>query len=154
MEWCAVALHKRAFFFTVCIARSRSKASQEGTNYGSQHVLRTPWNLDAASRRRKWFYTQHVHCTPCAIPKTRHQQRRKGQDQGPGQRPGNKDRAGTREPKGHPGPGTTDRWQPTGPMGLHATSITIQGHPPVQHSTLRATLQKHNKATHPCNIAR
>jgi len=84
-----------------------------------------PGLMETASSRRKRFTTQHVHCTPCAKPQKKHQQAKTGgPGQGPGQRPGTEERADARAPGEHPRARTRDRWQPTGPVGLHANSVT------------------------------
>ena len=103
-------------------------------------MLRTPWSRRCSIKTQKTVYN-----TACALHTLRQTiteapaaTKKAGQDQEPGQGPGNKERAGTREPEGHPGPRTKDRWQPTGPVGLHATQCDIT---------------RRTKATQPCNIA-
>ena len=102
-------------------------------------MLRAPWSRRCSIKTQKTVYN-----TACALHTLRQTikeapaaTKKAGQDQEPGQGPRTKERADARAPGEHPGPRTRDRWQPMGPVGLHAKKCDIT----------------RSKATQPCNIA-
>ena len=104
-------------FFTVCIARTRSKVPPKRINLRAQHVLRTPWSHGNSIKPQRTVYY-----TACALHTLCQTTKEAPAGENGRARTGTRPKARDRGTGGRQGTRGTPEGQDQGPMATHRTN--------------------------------